>query len=102
MRVGFAAGGKGTRSSARLPAQSSRFATSVARHALIGERSPQGGCIRVTFDGRSHTMSLHAARTRTRQVLFVARALVGDHRLTIRVLSGTVRLEGYAFGSRTG
>ncbi len=31
--------------------------------AVIGERSPQGGRVRVTFDGRSHTIDLHSART---------------------------------------
>ena len=70
--------------------------------AVIGERSPQGGRIRVTFDGRSHTVSLRSARTRTRQVLFLARARAGHHRLTLRVLSGPVALEGFAIASRTG
>ena len=68
--------------------------------AVIGERSPHGGRVRVTFDGHSHTIDLHSARTRARQVLFVARAAVGHHRLTLRVLSGTVALEGFALGSR--
>ena len=70
--------------------------------AVIGERSPHGGRVRVTFDGRSHTIDLHSARTRTRQVLFLARASVGHHRLTLRVLSGTVALEGFAIASRQG
>jgi len=68
--------------------------------AVIGERSPQGGRVRVTFDGRSHTLSLHSARTRTRQVVFLAHASAGHHRLTVRVLSGTLALEGFALGSR--
>jgi hypothetical protein len=68
--------------------------------AVIGDRSPQGGRIRVTFDGRSHTVSLRSARTRTRQVLFLAHARAGHHRVTLRVLSGTVALEGFALGSR--
>ncbi len=70
--------------------------------AVIGERSPQGGRVRVTFDGHSHTIDLHSARTRTRAVLFIARAPVGHHRLTLRVLSGTVALEGFAIASRRG
>jgi hypothetical protein len=69
--------------------------------AVIGERSPHGGRVRVTFDGRSHTIDLHSARTRVRQVLFLARAPVGHHRLTLHVLSGTVALEGFAIGSRS-
>ena len=69
---------------------------------MIGERSPQGGSVRVTFDGRSRTIDLHSARTRARQVLFLAHAPAGHHRLTLRVLSGTVALEGFALGSRQG
>ncbi len=70
--------------------------------AVIGERSPQGDRVRVTFDGRSHMIALHSAHTRTREVLFLARAPVGHHRLALRVLSGTVALEGFALGSRRG
>jgi hypothetical protein len=70
--------------------------------AVIGERSPHGGRVRATFDGRSHTIDLHSARTRIRQVLFLARATPGHHRVTLRVLSGTVALEGFALGSRGG
>ena len=35
-------------------------------------------------------------------MLFLARAPVGHHRLTLRVLSGTVALEGFAIASRRG
>ena len=69
--------------------------------ALIGDRWPQGGRIRVTLDGHSHTINLHSARPHARQVLFLERVRSGHHRLTIRVLSGTVALEGLAIGSRT-
>jgi phosphatidylinositol-3-phosphatase len=68
--------------------------------AVIGDRSPQGGRIRITFAGRSHTIDLHSARLQPRRVLFLAHAPVGHHRLTIRVLSGTVALEGFAIASR--
>ncbi|HEY4823495.1 MAG TPA: hypothetical protein VIH49_00495, partial [Solirubrobacteraceae bacterium] len=68
--------------------------------AVIGERSPHAGRVRVTFDGRSHTIDLHSARIQARRVLFLARAPVGHHRLTLRVLSGTVALEGFALESR--
>ncbi len=70
--------------------------------AVIGDRWPQGGRIRVTLDGRSRTISLHSARPHARQVLFLARVRSGHHRLTIRVLSGTVALEGLAIASRRG
>ena len=70
--------------------------------AVIGDRSPQGARVRVTFDGRSHTIDLHSAVTHARQVLFLARATPGHHRVTLRVLSGTVALEGFALGSRRG
>ncbi|MFZ0974912.1 MAG: hypothetical protein WAN22_21970 [Solirubrobacteraceae bacterium] len=69
---------------------------------MIGERSPQGGRVRVTFDGRSHAIDLHSARTHARQVLFLAHAPVGHHRLKLRGLSGTVALEGFAIASRHG
>jgi phosphatidylinositol-3-phosphatase len=69
--------------------------------AVIGDRSPQGGRIRITFAGRSHTIDLHSARVQPRRTLFLAHAPVGHHRLTIRVLSGTVALEGFALGSRS-
>jgi len=68
--------------------------------AVIGERSPHGGTLRVTLDGHSHSVSLHSARTRVRQVIYVRRVRAGRHRLTIRVLSGTVAIEGLAIGSR--
>ena len=68
--------------------------------ALIGDRWPQGGRIRVTLDGHGHTINLYSARPHARQVLFLERVRSGHHRLTIRVLSGTVALEGLAIGSR--
>jgi len=68
--------------------------------AIVGERSPRGGRIRVILDGHSRTIDLHSARTHARQLLFVRRPEFGRHRLTIRVLSGTVALEGLAIQSR--
>ncbi len=68
--------------------------------AIIGERWRQGGRIRVTIDGRARTISLHAKRKRDRQVLYRAQLRAGRHRITIRVLRGTVALEGLAISNR--
>ena len=70
--------------------------------AIIGDRWPQGGRIRVTLDGHSHAINLRSTHPHARQVLFLAHARRGRHALTIRVLSGTVALEGLAIGSRRG
>jgi hypothetical protein len=70
--------------------------------AIVGDRWPQGGRIRVTLDGRSRTLKLQSARPHARQVLFLEHVRRGHHRLTVRVLSGTVALEGYALGSGRG
>ena len=69
---------------------------------IIGDRGPNGGRARVTFDGHSSTVNLHAAHARTRQVLYRRAAAAGRHHLTLKVLSGVVALEGLAISSRTG
>jgi hypothetical protein len=69
--------------------------------AIIGERGPNNGRVRVTFDGHDRTIKIAARRTRLRQVPFLARPRPGRHRLTVRVLSGAPALEGFAIGSRT-
>jgi hypothetical protein len=68
--------------------------------ALIGDISPQGGRAKVTINGRSHTIDLHARRTHARHVLFRVKLRAGRHRLVIRVLSGPVPLEGVAITNR--
>ena len=69
--------------------------------ALIGERSAPGGAARVTLDGRSRVLRLHArGRTQTRRVIYSRSFRAGRHRLTVRVLSGTVTLEGVAIRAR--
>jgi hypothetical protein len=70
--------------------------------AIIGDRGPKGGRARVTFDGRTSTIRLHAARAARRQVVYRRAATAGTHRLTVTVLSGVVALEGLAISSRTG
>jgi hypothetical protein len=69
---------------------------------IIGDRGPEAGRARVTFDGHSTTINLHAAHARTRQVVYRRPAVAGAHRLTLKVLSGVVALEGLAISSRTG
>jgi hypothetical protein len=69
---------------------------------LIGDRGPKGGRARVTFDGHSTTINLHAGHARTRQVVYRRVARAGAHRLTLKVLGGVVALEGLAISSRTG
>ena len=69
---------------------------------IIGDRGPKGGRARITFDGHSTTVNLRAAHARTRQVIYRHAAAAGAHRLTLKVLSGVVALEGLAISSRTG
>jgi phosphatidylinositol-3-phosphatase len=68
---------------------------------LIGERWRAGGIARVTLDGRRQTIHLRASGRRLRQVVYRARLRSHPHRLTVRVLRGTVTLEGVAIASRT-
>jgi hypothetical protein len=68
--------------------------------ALIGERGPNAGHVRVTLDGHTRTINLRSPRMHVRRVLFLARPRSGRHHVTIRVLSGTVTVEGFAIGSR--
>jgi hypothetical protein len=69
---------------------------------IVGGRGPKAGRARVTFDGHSTTINLHAAHARTRQVIYRRAAPAGAHRLTLRILRGVVALEGLAISSRTG
>jgi hypothetical protein len=71
--------------------------------AIIGERSQAGGVVLITFNGRTRTIRLHATRRRTRRVIFrapVRRSRVNH--LVMRVLRGTVAVEGYAITARRG
>jgi hypothetical protein len=87
--------------SSSMPGASFRLRYVGGALAVIGERSPRGGVARITFDGRAHTIHLHAARRRTRVVIF--RAVVKrsrTNRLVLRVVRGTVSVEGYAITAR--
>jgi hypothetical protein len=66
---------------------------------IIGERSRSGGVARITFDGRNHTVRLHASKRMTRVVIFTAGAKTKTHHLTIKVVRGTVAIEGYAIAT---
>ncbi|MGH2869860.1 MAG: alkaline phosphatase family protein [Solirubrobacteraceae bacterium] len=68
--------------------------------AVIGERTARGGVARVTFDGRTRTIRLHAGRLMTRRVIYRAAGKTRRHRLTITVVRGTVALEGLAISAR--
>ncbi len=68
--------------------------------SVIGESSPKGGVAQITLDGHSHKVHLHASTLRTRQTIFHAQLRSGVHRLTIRVVSGAVALEGLAITAR--
>jgi hypothetical protein len=71
--------------------------------AIIGQQTRAGGVAHITFDGRTRTIHMHAARRRTRRVIFrasVHRARV--HHLVVRVVRGLVAIEGYAITARRG
>jgi hypothetical protein len=70
--------------------------------ALIGERTAHGGVMRVTLDGRSHTVHLHSGRLNRRRVIYMEDVRAGVHHLKIVVVRGLVQLEGIAIASRTG
>jgi hypothetical protein len=70
--------------------------------ALIGERTARGGILRVTIDGRRHTLRLRAGRLHRRRTLATYRLKSGAHRVTLTVVRGLVALEGYAITARTG
>jgi phosphatidylinositol-3-phosphatase len=69
---------------------------------LIGRRWSGGGMARVTLDGHTRTVDLRSARNRARVVLYRSALPPRRHRLTVRVLSGSVALEGVAVAARTG
>ena len=69
--------------------------------AVIGERSPGGGVVRITFDGRTRLIRLYAPRRRTRAVIFraaIRRTRVNQ--LALSVVRGSVAIEGYAITAR--
>ncbi len=69
---------------------------------LIGETTPAGGAAKVTVDGHSRTIHLHSSRRHTERVLYAKNLNSRVHHLTVKVLRGTVALEGVAITARTG
>jgi phosphatidylinositol-3-phosphatase len=63
---------------------------------IIGDRDPQGGVVRITLNGHTRTIALRSGRRRVRQVIFRAPSRAGRHHLTLRVVRGSVALEGFA------
>jgi len=82
------------------PSCTFRLAYDGSSLQIVGDLSRRGGRVRITLDGRARTISLHAGRTRRRVTLYSARLRSRRHRLTIRVLAGTVTLEGLGIASR--
>jgi hypothetical protein len=68
--------------------------------AIIGSVWPQGGLARVVLDGTTRVINLRSVRPHARQAIFRAALRPGKHRLTIRVLRGTVPVEGLAITNR--
>ncbi len=70
--------------------------------AVIGETTRQGAAAEITLDGRRRTIRLRSSQLAVRQVIY--RALLGArvHHLRIRVLRGTVAIEGLAITSLRG
>jgi hypothetical protein len=62
--------------------------------SVIAERSPSGGRLQLTLDGRATTINLYSAVRRARVVVFSRRLRQGAHRLKFSVLSGRAALEG--------
>jgi hypothetical protein len=50
----------------------------------------------ITLDGHTRRISLRSGRHRTRQVIFRARSRGGRHHVTVRVVRGSVAIEGFA------
>jgi hypothetical protein len=70
--------------------------------SLIGERTAGGGVLRVTLDGHTRTLHLHARRPQRRRVIYRVSVARGVHRLRLVDVRGFVALEGLAIASRTG
>jgi len=88
-----------TRSTRRGASATMRFSGTQA--LLISRKLPRGGRLRVTIDGRSHTVSLRG-RSRFRRVVFRSPQLrPGAHRLRVRAL-GRAPVEVDALAVRPG
>ena len=78
-------------------------------HPLIGEieaglqveKGPNDGKLKVTVDGKSKTLNLHAAKSKFDQTLGTFKVKTGKNTVKLTVVSGTVAIEGYGIASRT-
>jgi hypothetical protein len=69
--------------------------------AVVGERGRQNARLRVGFDGHSRTFALRSSKLQVRQIIYLARARLGGHRFTLRVISGSAAIEGIAVADRS-
>ncbi len=70
---------------------------------MIGERTPRaGGVARVTFDGRTRTIHLHRAAPAhsAGHLPGLGASARASTTSSVRVLRGTVAVEGYAITAR--
>jgi hypothetical protein len=69
--------------------------------SLVGEKGPKDGKLKVTVDGKSKTLNLHAAKAKFDQTLGTFKVKTGKNTVKLTVVSGTVAIEGYGIASRT-
>jgi phosphatidylinositol-3-phosphatase len=69
--------------------------------SLVGEKGPQDGKLKVTVDGKSKTLNLHATKAKFDQTLGTFKVKTGKNTVKLTVVSGTVAIEGYGIASRT-
>jgi phosphatidylinositol-3-phosphatase len=69
--------------------------------SLVGEKGPKDGKLKVTVDGKSKTLNLHAAKSKFDQTLGTFKVKTGKNTVKLTVVSGTVAIEGYGIASRT-
>ncbi len=71
-----------------------RYSYTGATLRLLATKLPAGGRVRVTLDGRTRVISVHAGTRRPFQIVFTGVRRQGRHRLTLTVLSGQLAVEG--------
>jgi hypothetical protein len=69
--------------------------------SLIGEKGPKNGRLKVTVDGKSRTLSTHASKAKYDQLLATFKVKTGKNTVKLKVVSGTVAIEGYGIVART-
>jgi hypothetical protein len=69
--------------------------------SLIGEKGPKNGKLKVTIGGKTKTINTHAAKAKYDQTLATFKVKTGKNTIKLKVVSGTVAIEGYGIVSRT-